>query len=151
MSSISHDVLQSKCSDVRRPHAGQREERSQPIGLFPLQDVEETSGITRRGTPKARHDFVVTAPFAHARGLSIGPPDQRVEPPEELCRKLHAARQHVPPTDVNQLVSQDQLKLIRLQVLDQETGKRTVGRITPRTAGPTGFSVTTRRIDAGHA
>src|SRR5271166_4327205 len=46
---------------------------------------------------------------------------------------------------MDQLMSQNQLELVRLEVLNQDTGKRTVGRITPWTAGPNGLSVTTTR------
>ena len=119
--SISHDVLQAMCGDLQGTHTGQGEQGLEPP--LPFEDIQQAAGVACRIAPEARHDFLITAAFALARGLAVGPPDQRVEPPENLSDELQPAQECVPPANVDELVGQDQLELIGAQMVEQGTGQ----------------------------
>ena len=123
--SVSHDMLQSMGGDLERTHAGEGEQG--PQLAFPVQDLEQAAGVPRRVTAEGRHGLLVAAELALARGLAAGPPDQRVEPPEEPGEELQVPDEHVAPPDVDQLVGEDQLELVGTQAAEQGGGQEDGG------------------------
>ena len=93
-----HDVLQSALSDIERPDAGEGEHRMQLP--FQLQDVDQTLAIQPRVKAQAGDDLFVTTPFPFAAHLTVGPPHQRMEPPQEERQQLQPSERRFRPLEV---------------------------------------------------
>ena len=99
----------------------------------------------RRLAADPGNNFLVAAAFPLAAGLAIRPPYQGVEPPDQLRDELQLPRQDIAPPNVDELMGEDELDLLRSGAGHSGPGSKMVGRSNPKTAGPIGRDVTTRR------
>ena len=102
----AHDRLQTTRGHFQRPDARDRDERSQLTLLF--DDTQEGPRITDGFAADAGDHFPVTAVFPFAACLSIRPPDQGMEPPDQLRDELKLAGDDIASLDVDELMSQNQ-------------------------------------------